>query len=48
MWGKYARNVDARFKRAGTTNRTLVTRHGKIEFKVIKVKSLENGSILHA
>ncbi|MDH7478100.1 MAG: hypothetical protein QHH17_06950, partial [Candidatus Bathyarchaeota archaeon] len=25
---KYARNTDARFKRAGTTDRTLETRHG--------------------
>jgi transposase-like protein len=43
---KYARNRDARFKRAGTTDRTLETRHGTIEFKLVKVKSLENGSIL--
>jgi len=26
--------------------RTIITRHGKIEFKVIKVKSLENGSVM--
>jgi transposase-like protein len=44
--GKYGRNEDAKFKRAGTTDRTLITRHGKIEFKLVKVKSLENGSIL--
>jgi len=43
---KYGRNRDARFKRAGTTDRTLVTRHGTIEFKLAKVKSLENESIL--
>ena len=43
---KYGRNRDARFKRAGTTDRTLVTRHGTIEFKLAKVRSLENESIL--
>lgn len=43
---KYTRNKDAKFKRAGTTDRTMVTRHGTIGFKLVKVKSLENGSIL--
>ena len=43
---KYGRNRDARFKRAGTIDRTLVTRHGTIEFKLAKVRSLENESIL--
>jgi transposase-like protein len=43
---KYSRNKAAKFKRAGTTDRTLETRHGTIEFKLVKVKSLENGSIL--
>jgi hypothetical protein len=43
---KYARNREAPFERAGTTGRTLVTRHGAIAFKLIKVKSLENKSIL--
>jgi len=43
---KYARNKDAKFKRAGTVTRTLITRHGKIGFKLVKVKSLENGSIM--
>ena len=44
--GKYGRNRDARFKRAGTTDRTLVTRHGTIKFKLAKVRSLENEAIL--
>jgi transposase-like protein len=43
---KYGRNSDAKFTRAGTTDRTLETRHGTIEFKLDKVRSLENGSIL--
>lgn len=43
---KYARNRDAPFERAGTTDRTLVTRHGTIAFKLAKVRSLENESIL--
>jgi hypothetical protein len=43
---KYDRNGDATFKRAGTTDRTLVTRHGTIAFKLAKVRSLENASIL--
>lgn len=43
---KYGRDEDARFERAGTTDRTLVTRHGAIKFKLVKVKSLENRSIL--
>nr|MDO8080117.1 transposase [Candidatus Freyarchaeota archaeon]MDO8082789.1 transposase [Candidatus Freyarchaeota archaeon] len=44
--GKYARNQDRKFRRAGTAKRTLVTRHGTIVFKLVKVRSLENGSIL--
>ena len=43
---KYARNRDAPFERAGTTDRTLVTRHGTIAFTLAKVRSLENESIL--
>nr|MDO8080406.1 transposase [Candidatus Freyarchaeota archaeon] len=44
---KYARNQeDKKFQRAGTAERTLVTRHGIIRFKLVKVKSLENGTIL--
>ena len=43
---KYARNTDKKFQRAGTTQRTLVTRYGTIKFKLVKVKSLENGTIL--
>ncbi|MBS7614655.1 transposase [Candidatus Bathyarchaeota archaeon] len=44
--GKYARNRDAKFERAGTDDRTFITRHGTIEFKLAKVRSVENGSIL--
>jgi len=44
--GRYTRSGDRKFKRAGTTKRTLLTRHGKIEFTLVKVKSLENDSIL--
>ena len=43
---KYARNRDAPFKRAGTDDRTFTTRHGTIAFKLAKVRSLENKSIL--
>jgi len=43
---KYARNRDAKFERAGTDDRTFKTRHGTIKFKLAKVKSLENESIL--
>ena len=43
---KYARGEDKKFKRAGTAERTLITRHGTIEFRLVKVKSHENGSIL--
>ncbi|OQA81222.1 MAG: Transposase, Mutator family [Microgenomates group bacterium ADurb.Bin238] len=43
---KYRRNQDRKFKRAGSTTRTLTTRHGRIEFKLSKVRCLENGSIM--
>jgi transposase-like protein len=43
---KYSRDKNRRFKRAGTTGRTLLTRHGRIEFMLAKVKSLENDSML--
>ena len=43
---KYSRKEDKKFRRAGTAKRKLVTRHGKIEFTLVKVKSLENDSIL--
>jgi len=42
---KYSRSGDKKFKRAGTAERTLITRHGIIEFRLVKVRSLENGSI---
>ena len=43
---KYIRHTDRKFKRAGTTNRTLSTRHGKIEFRLVKLRSIENGCII--
>ena len=43
---KYARDVVRRFRRAGTARRTLVTRHGVVELRLVKVRSLENGSVL--
>jgi len=43
---KYSRGGDAKLRRAGTAKRTLTTRHGTVEFKLVKVKSLENGSVM--
>jgi transposase-like protein len=43
---KYQRNSHKQFTRAGNTKRTLNTRHGKIEFKLTKIRSQENKSIL--
>lgn len=43
---KYSRSGDKKFKRAGTAERMLITRHGIIEFRLVKVKSHENKSIL--
>lgn len=43
---KYLRVKDRQFKRAGTTDRTLRTRHGKVSFKLAKVYSKESGCIL--
>ena len=43
---KYGRGGDTKFRRAGTAKRTLTTRHGTVEFKLVKVKSLENGSVM--
>lgn len=43
---KYARNRDAKFERSGTDVRSFKTRHGTIEFKLAKVRNLENKSIL--
>jgi len=42
---KYSRNKNRQYKRAGTTWRTLQTRHGEITIRVIKVRSLENNTI---
>jgi len=41
----FLRDPDRRFSRAGTTKRTLKTRHGKVEFKLAKIRDLENDSI---
>jgi transposase-like protein len=43
---KYQRIKNRQFKRAGTTERTLNTRHGKVCFKLAKVYSKESGVIL--
>ncbi len=43
---RYFRNPLRRFCRAGTTSRTLSTRYGKIEFKLAKVRCLENKCIM--
>lgn len=43
---RYFRNQNRKFARVGSTNRTLRTRHGRIEFKLTKVRCLDNGSIL--
>jgi hypothetical protein len=42
----YLRAKDRQFKRAGTTDRTFRTRHGKVSFKLAKVHSKESGCIL--
>ena len=39
---EYERNPNKRFSRAGTTKRTLLTRHGEIEFKLARVHDLQN------
>jgi len=43
---RYSLGEGSRFRKAGTAKRTLVTRHGVIEFRLVKVKSLENGSMM--
>ncbi|MGE5556211.1 MAG: ISH6 family transposase [Methanocella sp.] len=43
---RYQRDRDRKFIRVGSTNRTLSTRHGRIEFRLTKVRCLENGSIM--
>ena len=43
---KYNRGEPRNYRRAGTAKRTLVTRHGTIELRLVKVRSLENGAIL--
>lgn len=43
---KYLRGPNRKFIRAGSTDRTLWTRHGKIEFKLLKVRCLENMCIM--
>ena len=39
---KYERKPDREVTRARTTSRTLWTRHGKIEFRVVRVHDLRN------
>jgi transposase-like protein len=43
---RYSRGGDKRFRRAGTAKRTLETRHGTVEFRLVKVRSMENGSMM--
>ncbi len=43
---RYLRDPDRHFERAGTTDRTLSTRHGRIEFRLAKIRSLENNCIM--
>jgi transposase-like protein len=43
---KYQRNLKSQYTRAGNTNRTLNTRHGKITFKLAKLYSIENSNII--
>ena len=43
---RYLKSHDRKFKRVGSTNRTLSTRHGKVGFKLTKVRCLDNGSIM--
>lgn len=42
----YLRDPNRKFSRAGSTSRTLKTRHGQIEFKLAKVRCLENDCIM--
>lgn len=41
----FLRDPKRKFGRAGTTNRALLTRHGKVQFKLAKIRDLENDSI---
>ena len=43
---KYQRNPHKQFTRAGNTQRSLNTRHGKIQFKLTKIRNQENNTIL--
>jgi hypothetical protein len=43
---KYSRDKNRKYKRAGTTDRTLYTRHGKVSFKLTKVYSMETDDIM--
>ena len=42
----YQRDTNRQFQRAAVTNRTLKTRHGPIQFKLVVVRNLENNSYL--
>jgi hypothetical protein len=46
MRQKIQRNPHKQFTQAGNTQRTLNTRHGKIQFKLTKIRSQENNTIL--
>jgi hypothetical protein len=41
----FLRDPKRKFGRAGTTNRVLLTRHGKVQFKLAKIRDVENDSI---
>ena len=41
----FLRDPKRKFSRAGTTSRVLLTKHGKVDFKLAKVRDLENDSI---
>lgn len=41
---KYSRGKNRQFSRAGTTRRTLKTRHGNVEFRLARVRDLGNDS----
>ena len=43
---RYSQGGDRGFRRAGTTKRTLETRHGTVEFRLVKVRSMENWSVM--
>lgn len=40
----YQKNPNRQYQRAGTTKRTLKTRHGTIQFILIRLRDLQNGT----